>query len=169
MALRCYTVNKKLGKPTSFNLKKKENTNMCPACYINGLLFLIFGAAGASIANNPWVIAISVVLTIAGFWWMWKAYKKNKGKGGFIKNLNNTLIYVLIFAAGFITASYVTHDYFKTKYETKIEELTNANSLPRLCLLRHSDMTPRQNHLTNFLLILQSEHCRPKFDPTQVN
>ena len=60
---------------------------MCPACYINGLLFLIFGAAGASIANNPWVIAISVVLTIAGFWWMWEAYKKNKGKGGFIKNL----------------------------------------------------------------------------------
>ena len=60
---------------------------MCPACYINGLLFLIFGAAGASIANNPWVIAISVVLTIAGFWWMWRAYKKNKGKGGFIKNL----------------------------------------------------------------------------------
>ena len=40
---------------------------MCPACYINGLLFLIFGAAGASIANNPWVIAISVILTIAGF------------------------------------------------------------------------------------------------------
>ena len=60
---------------------------MCPACYINGLLFLIFGAAGASIANNPWVIVISVVLTIVGFWWMWKAYKKNKGKGGLIKNL----------------------------------------------------------------------------------
>jgi hypothetical protein len=78
---------------------------MCPACFINGLLFLIFGAAGASIANNPWVIAISVVLTIAGFWWMWRAYKKNKGKGGFV------------------TASYVTHDYFKVKYETKIEEI----------------------------------------------
>ena len=57
---------------------------MCPACYINGLLFLIFGAAGASLANNPLVIIISVVLTIAGFWWMWKAYKRNKGKGGFV-------------------------------------------------------------------------------------
>jgi hypothetical protein len=29
---------------------------------------------------------------------------------------------LLVFVAGFITASYVTHDYFKTKYETKIEE-----------------------------------------------
>ena len=89
---------------------------MCPACYINGLLFLIFGASGVAIANNPWV------LTIAGFWWMWKAYKKNKGKGGFLKNIRNTLIYIAIFVAGFVTASYVTHDYFKTKYETQIEE-----------------------------------------------
>ena len=94
---------------------------MCPACYINGLLFLIFGAAGASIANNPWVIAISVILTIAGLYWMWKAYKKNKGKGGFAKNIKTTLIYILVFGAGFITASYVTHDYFATKYETKHE------------------------------------------------
>ena len=100
---------------------------MCPMCYINGLLFLIFGASGVAIANNPWVIAIGVILTIAGFWWMWRAYKRNKGKGGFKKNLKTTVIYVLVFAAGFVTASYVTHDYFKTKYETKIEELTNAN------------------------------------------
>ncbi len=89
---------------------------MCPACYINGLLFLIFGASGAAVANNPWVIAISIILTIAGFWWMWRAYKRNKGKGGFTKNLKTTIIYILIFAAGFITASYVTHDYFKQKY-----------------------------------------------------
>ena len=94
---------------------------MCPACYINGLLFLIFGAAGASIANNPWVIAISVILTIAGFYWMWKAYKKNKGKGGFVKNLKTTAIYLLVFIAGFVTASYVTHDYFKSKYEVQHE------------------------------------------------
>ena len=94
---------------------------MCPAWYINGLLFLIFGAAGASIANNPWVIAISVILTIAGFYWMWKAYKKNKGKGGFAKNIKTTLLYILVFGAGFITASYVTHDYFANKYETKQE------------------------------------------------
>ena len=94
---------------------------MCPMCYINGLLFLIFGASGVAIANNPWVIAIGVILTIAGFWWMWKAYKRNAGKGGLKKNLKTTVIYLLVFAAGFVTASYVTHDYFKTKYETKIE------------------------------------------------
>ena len=88
---------------------------MCPACYINGLLFLIFGASGAAIANNPWIIAVSVILTIAGIWWMWKAYKKNDGKGGFAKNLRTTLLYIMIFAAGFITASYVTHDYFKNQ------------------------------------------------------
>jgi 4-hydroxybenzoate polyprenyltransferase len=96
---------------------------MCPMCYINGLLFLIFGASGVAKENNPWVIAIGIILTIAGFWWMWKAYKKNKGKGGFKKNLKTTVIYLLVFVAGFITASYVTHDYFKTKYETKIEEM----------------------------------------------
>ena len=94
---------------------------MCPMCYINGLLFLIFGASGVAIANNPWVIAIGVILTIAGFWWMWRAYKRNKGKGGFKKNLKTTVIYLLVFVAGFVTASYVTHDSFKTKYETKIE------------------------------------------------
>ena len=30
-------------------------------------------------------------------------------------------IYILIFVAGFITASYVTHDYFKNKYEQQME------------------------------------------------
>ena len=95
---------------------------MCPMCYINGLLFLIFGASGVAIANNPWVIAIGIILTIAGFWWMWRAYKKNHGKGGFKNNFKTTVIYLLVFAAGFVTASYVTHDYFKTKYETKMEE-----------------------------------------------
>lgn len=86
---------------------------MCPACYINGLLFLIFGASGAAMATSPWVVGISVIITIAGVWCMWNAYKRNKGKGGFKTNLKNTLIYILIFATGFITASYVTHDYFK--------------------------------------------------------
>ena len=94
---------------------------MCPACYINGLLFLIFGASGAAIASNPWILGISAVLTVWGFWWMWKAYKRNKGKGGFKSNIKNTVIYILIFVAGFITASYVTHDYFKNKYEQQME------------------------------------------------
>ena len=95
---------------------------MCPACYINGLLFLIFGAAGASIANNPWVIALSVVLTIAGFYWMYKAYKRNGGKGGWKKNLRTTVTYLLVFLVGYATAAYMTHDYFKSKYEVTVEQ-----------------------------------------------
>tara|TARA_B100001057_G_scaffold472719_1_gene536291 strand:- start:1353 stop:1664 length:312 start_codon:yes stop_codon:yes gene_type:complete len=89
---------------------------MCPACYINGLIFLIFGASGAAIANNPWIMAISIALTVVAFYWMYKAYKTNKGKGGFKKNLMTTATYILIFVAGFVTASYVTHDYFKSQY-----------------------------------------------------
>ena len=86
---------------------------MCPACYINGFLLLIFGSSGLAIANNPLIIYTCIILTIAGLWWMWKAYKKNNGKGGLIKNIKTTILYMLIFASGFITASYITHDYFK--------------------------------------------------------
>jgi DMSO reductase anchor subunit len=89
---------------------------MCPACYINGLLFLIFGASGAAMANNPWIIAISIILTIAGFWWMWKAYKRNKGIGGWKKNLKTSLLFLFVFAAGYGTAAYQTHEYFEHKY-----------------------------------------------------
>jgi len=51
---------------------------MCPACYIYGLLFLIFGASGAAIASNPWIMVVSVLLTVAGISWMYIAYSKNK-------------------------------------------------------------------------------------------
>jgi len=88
---------------------------MCPACYINGLLFLIFGASGAAIASNPWIIALSMLLTVAGISWMYIAYSKNQGQGGLKTNLRNTVIYIAIFSAGFITATYITHDYFKQK------------------------------------------------------
>ena len=37
---------------------------MCPACYINGFLFLIFGASGAAIASNPYVMLIAAILTL---------------------------------------------------------------------------------------------------------
>ena len=80
---------------------------MCPACYLNGFLFLLFGAAGATIANNPWIIAIAVILTLAGFYWMWKAWKR-RSPGTFKKNLKTTVTFLLVFAAGFITASYMT-------------------------------------------------------------
>ena len=86
---------------------------MCPACYINALLLFMFGSAGATVASNPIVIALSILFTIAGIWFLFKGYKKNQGKGGLAKNIKNTIIYVMIFSAGFVTASYVTHDYFK--------------------------------------------------------
>ena len=49
---------------------------MCPACYINGFLFLIF-------------------------------------------------------AAGFITASFLTHGYFKNAYESKVNQTLNQPNIPK--------------------------------------
>ena len=89
---------------------------MCPACYINGLLLLIFGATGAQLASNPWIIALSAVLTIGGFWWMWRAYKRSKGKGGLKKNLKITALVLFAFAAGYVTAAYQTHEYWQEAY-----------------------------------------------------
>jgi len=41
---------------------------MCPACYLNGFLFLIFGASGAAIANaytrNSYVYIASASILI---------------------------------------------------------------------------------------------------------
>ena len=67
-------------------------------------------------ASNPIMIALSILFTIAGIWFLFKGYKKNKGKGGLATNIRNTAVYILIFLAGFVTASYVTHDYFKNQH-----------------------------------------------------
>ena len=91
---------------------------MCPACYLNGFLFLIFGASGAAIASNPWVILVAIALTLAGIYWMWKAWKR-RSPGRTMKNLKTTIIFLLVFAAGFITASFLTHEYFKNSYNKK--------------------------------------------------
>ena len=93
---------------------------MCPACYLNGFLFLIFGASGAAIASNPWVILVAIALTLAGFYWMWKAWKR-RAPGRTMKNLKTTIIFLLVFAAGFITASFITHEYFKNSYNKKTD------------------------------------------------
>ena len=92
---------------------------MCPACYVNGFLFLIFGASGAAIASNPWLIGIAITLTLVGFYWMWKAWKRG-GRGKTMKNIKATIIFLLVFGVGFITASFVTHEYFKDFYEQKM-------------------------------------------------
>ena len=89
---------------------------MCPACYINVILFSIFGASAASIANNPWVITLSIILAILALYWLYKGWKKHT-PGTFMKNLRITVILIAIFAAGYVTASYTTHEYFKIMYE----------------------------------------------------
>ena len=101
---------------------------MCPACYLNGFLFLIFGASGAAIASNPWVIALAGALTVAGLYWMWKAWKK-RSPGTMMKNVKTTIIFLLVFAAGFTTASYITHEYFKNFYEqqTRLSSFVTEN------------------------------------------
>ena len=89
---------------------------MCPACYINAILLSIFGASAASIANNPWVITLSIILTLLALYWFYKGWKKNTPKT-LMKNLRITVILIAVFAAGYITASYTTHEYFKIMFE----------------------------------------------------
>ena len=91
---------------------------MCPACYINAILFSIFGASAASIANNPWVITLSIILTLLALYWLYKGWKKHT-PGTFMKNLRMTVILVAVFAAGYVTASYTTHGYFMNMFEEK--------------------------------------------------
>ncbi len=98
---------------------------MCPACYLNGFLFLIFGASSAALANNVWVIALAVIFTMLGFYWMWKAWKRG-GVGKAMRNIKTTIIYLLVFGAGFITASYITHDYFKKQYSFHLDPWAEA-------------------------------------------
>ena len=89
---------------------------MCPACYINAILFSIFGASAASIANDLWVIVLSIILTILALYWFYKGWKKHT-PGTFMKNLRITVILIAVFVAGYVTASYTTHEYFKNMFE----------------------------------------------------
>lgn len=112
-----------------FKTHEKYINVMCPACYINGFLFLIFGASGAAIASNPYVMLIATILTLIGFYWMWKAWKR-RSKGKLMKNVKTTIIFLLIFAAGFITASFLTNGYFKNAYENKVNQTLNQPNIP---------------------------------------
>ena len=42
---------------------------------------------------------------------------KKHTPGTFMKNLRITVILIAIFAAGYVTASYTTHKYFKNMFE----------------------------------------------------
>ena len=95
---------------------------MCPLCYINALIFLIFGSSAAALANSPLVIGIGVVLTIIGVMFLVRGYRKNEGKGGLKRNIMTTIAVVLAFGSGYLMAAYQTHDYFKERTHHKVEE-----------------------------------------------
>jgi hypothetical protein len=50
---------------------------------------------------------------------MWKAWVKRRPIKS-MKNIKTTIIFLLVFGAGFVTASFITHEYFKNFYEMKI-------------------------------------------------
>ena len=50
-----------------------------------------------------------------------------------MKNIKTTIIFLLVFGAGFVTASFITHEYFKNLYEKKtispfFEEVTSGKN-----------------------------------------
>ena len=95
---------------------------MCPLCYLQSIIFLIFGSSAAALANSPLVIGIGVVLTIIGVMFLVRGYRKNEGKGGLKRNLLTTIAVVLAFGSGYLMAAYQTHDYFKERTHHKVEE-----------------------------------------------
>jgi len=82
---------------------------MCPACYINALLLFIFGASGAALTSNIYFQIAMGLLMVGGLYWMYLGYKTNQGKGGLWRNIRTTIIYILLFGAGYVTAAYQTH------------------------------------------------------------
>ena len=88
---------------------------MCPMCYINAIIFLIFGSSAAAIANSPWVIGIGVTLTVIGVLFLVQGYRRNKGQGGLKRNALTTVAVLLAFASGYFMAAFQTHDYFKER------------------------------------------------------
>ena len=91
-------------------------------CYLNFIIFAIFGSSAAAIANNPWVIGIGVTLTVIGVLFLVQGYRKNQGQGGFRRNLMITVAVILSFASGYSMAAYQTHDYFKERTHHSDEE-----------------------------------------------
>ena len=88
---------------------------MCPLCYINAILLAILGSSAIALIQHPITITIGVILTVAAFYYMYKGYKKNKGKGGLQKNLTTTFLVIFSFMFGYLVAAYQTHDYFMSK------------------------------------------------------
>ena len=51
---------------------------MCPICWINGVLFLLFGASAFSFGTEWYIVIPSVLLLVYGCYKIWDGIKKGK-------------------------------------------------------------------------------------------
>ena len=51
---------------------------MCPICWINGVLFLLFGASAISFGTEWYILIPSFVLFVYGGYKIWEGIKKGK-------------------------------------------------------------------------------------------
>jgi putative Mn2+ efflux pump MntP len=51
---------------------------MCPICWINGILFLLFGASAFSFGTEWYIVIPSVLLLVYGCYKIWDGIKKGK-------------------------------------------------------------------------------------------
>ena len=95
---------------------------MCPACWLNGLILMLFGSSAIAFVQNPWTIAFAIITTILAIYFAYRGVKKNGGKGGLQKNLTMTFLVISAFMFGYLFAAYQTHDYFKERTHHSDEE-----------------------------------------------
>ena len=51
---------------------------MCPICWINGILFLLFGASAFSFGTEWYIVIPSVLLLVYGGYKIWQGIKRGK-------------------------------------------------------------------------------------------
>ncbi len=95
---------------------------MCPLCWINSLLLIVFGSSAIAFVQNPWTIAFAIITTILATYFIYRGIKKNGGKGGLQRNLTTTFLVIASFMFGYLFAAYQTHDYFKERTHHTEEE-----------------------------------------------
>ncbi len=61
------------------------------------------------------MIAAGVILTLLGFYFIYRGIRKNGGKGGLQRNLTTTFLVICSFFFGYLVAAYQTHDYFESR------------------------------------------------------
>ena len=91
---------------TSTKKAKAKGGKICPACWLNGLLLMLFGSSAIAFVQNPWTIAVAVITTILAIYFMYRGYKKNKGKGGLQRNLTTTFLVIAAFMFGYLFFAY---------------------------------------------------------------